>query len=195
MSIIVVDKPLGIFTRQLYKRHRARKICHVGTLDYCAAGKIILLTDESTKLSSLIVSSTKGYYFSILLGYSTTTDDIYGTIFSSLKNFDISNIKNYIQNLSGPYRQEVPMISAKRSKGIRLYKINRKQTEYQKSEKYVECYIRKIEVLDCTDKIIYISVIADGCFYVRALCVTIRKIFGYDSCISFIYRFYYDSNL
>ena len=57
-----------------------RKIGHTGTLDPNATGLMIVLSDKDTKANQFLVSDSKEYIAECLIGCSTDTLDIDGSI-------------------------------------------------------------------------------------------------------------------
>ncbi len=132
-NIILVDKPKDITSFQVIKIMRKKlgikKIGHAGTLDPLATGLMILGVDKGTKKLDQFIKLDKVYNASILIGKKTSTGDLYKNCEiikeQKISNNDINNIKNNIENilndLFGVIKLKVPIYSAIKIKGKRLY--------------------------------------------------------------------------
>lgn len=127
--IVFINKPIGIFTRKAYKSiaSKYKKCGHAGTLDLFAKGVLIVGTDSDTKKLSLFVNCFKSYYFELVWGIETETNDIFGkTILKkSLEYIDLCKIHACIYDiLLNNYYQLPPRKCAKKLLGTRMYKMN-----------------------------------------------------------------------
>lgn len=145
-GILVVNKPKGITSRDVVNRVskilKTKKIGHTGTLDPLAEGVLILTIGKCTKLSDFLTSKYKEYVSTFILGYETDTLDITG---KTTKHSDIQitkeQIKEAILNFKGSYMQEVPLYSAVKIDGKKLY-------EYAREGKTIDLPSREVEITD-----------------------------------------------
>jgi tRNA pseudouridine55 synthase len=81
-GILNINKPAAISSydciRQLKPVFNPKKIGHAGTLDPIATGVLLILLNEATKISRLLMSLPKEYEAKIRFGIATDTDDITG---------------------------------------------------------------------------------------------------------------------
>ena len=75
----LIDKPIGMSSFEALKKIRKtlgiKKIGHGGTLDPLATGCMIIATEKSTKLLSLLDHASKDYIFTVKLdGKSDSLD-------------------------------------------------------------------------------------------------------------------------
>lgn len=75
----LIDKPIGMSSFEALKKIRKtlgiKKIGHGGTLDPLATGCMIIATEKSTKLLSLLDHASKEYIFTVKLdGKSDSLD-------------------------------------------------------------------------------------------------------------------------
>ena len=82
----VVAKLRGIFGQ--------KKVGHTGTLDPMAEGVLIVLLGQATRLSDLILTSSKRYIATARLGVVTDTDDISGNVTGGLIE---KGFRNYLK--------------------------------------------------------------------------------------------------
>ena len=153
----MVYKPVGMtpyeLTLKIKKKYPyIKKIAYVYRLDPMAHGEILILINESCKLTNKFIqyNSYKIYEFSILFGVSTDTLDILGNILENkISNFNLQLILEKKNKLIGEYFQEYPIFSSKtisfNGKMIPLWKLKDKikEIEIPKKRIHVE-YIKYI---------------------------------------------------
>ena len=144
-GIIVINKPKDYTSRDIVnivsKKLNTKKVGHTGTLDPLATGVLVLPIGRALKVSELLTSNTKEYIAEVILGYETDMLDITGTeikrnIPSVTKEELIKVLKNYI----GKYNQEVPLYSAVKVGGRKLYEYARSGIPVTPPSKEVEIY-------------------------------------------------------
>lgn len=172
-EIIVVYKPTDYTSRDVVNKliymKGTRKIGHTGTLDPLATGVLVCVTNKYTKLVEIITGLEKEYIASIKLGISTDTLDITGEVIktSNVEYYDKDYIKKILNSFVGEYSSEVPLYSAVRVKGKRLYEYARNNIEVDVPIRNV--YIKDIELIDYKDDIITFRVVVSKGTYVRSL--------------------------
>lgn len=144
-GIIVIDKPKDYTSRDIVnivsKKLNTKKVGHTGTLDPLATGVLVLPIGRALKVSELLTSNTKEYVAEVILGYETDMLDITGTeikrnVPSVTKEELLKVLKSYI----GKYNQEVPLYSAVKVGGRKLYEYARSGTPVTPPSKEVEIY-------------------------------------------------------
>ena len=144
-GIIVINKPKDYTSRDIVnivsKKLNNKKVGHTGTLDPLATGVLVLPIGRALKVSELLTSNTKEYIAEVILGYETDMLDITGTeikrnIPSVTKEELLKVLKSYI----GKYNQEVPLYSAVKVGGRKLYEYARSGTPVIPPSKEVEVY-------------------------------------------------------
>ncbi|MGN0142389.1 MAG: tRNA pseudouridine(55) synthase, partial [Roseburia sp.] len=104
-SFDVVAKLRGIL--------KTRKIGHTGTLDPDAEGVLPVCLGKATKVCDLLTDKSKEYVAVMLLGKTTDTQDISGTV---LREAEVSvteqEVREAILAMQGDYMQIPPMYSA-----------------------------------------------------------------------------------
>ena len=129
-GILVVNKPIGMTSRDvvniLNKALNTKKIGHTGTLDPIASGVLVCLIGKYTKLANELTNKEKEYIASFDLGYLTDSLDSDGTIIAEKEcKKNEEEIKKTVLSFKKTYMQEVPIYSAVKVKGKRLYKYAR----------------------------------------------------------------------
>lgn len=144
-GIIIINKPKDYTSRDIVnivsKKLNTKKVGHTGTLDPLATGVLVLPIGRALKVSELLTSNTKEYIAEVILGYETDMLDITGTeikrnIPSVTKEELLKVLKSYI----GKYNQEVPLYSAVKVGGRKLYEYARSGTPVTPPSKEVEVY-------------------------------------------------------
>ena len=124
-----------------------KKVGHTGTLDPLATGVLVLCVGKATKLVDLITSNDKEYIAEVTLGIETDTLDSEGEV---LKKEDVNvtkmDIENTLNSFVGKYMQEVPIYSAVKVNGKKLYEYAREKKEVTLPKREVE--IKEIELID-----------------------------------------------
>ena len=148
-AVIGVNKPKGFTSfdvvAKLRKILKTKKIGHAGTLDPLATGVLPILVGKATKLCDLICDNYKEYVADFKLGVLTDTLDITGKILlTSSVSVSKLDIKNALQKYLGEFYQTVPMYSAVKVNGQKLYNLARKGQEAERPKKLVK--ISKLEL-------------------------------------------------
>lgn len=141
-AVIGINKPKGFtsfdIVAKLRKVLKTRKIGHAGTLDPMATGVLPILVGKATKLCDLICDNYKEYIADFKLGVLTDTLDITGKV---LLTSDVRvtklDIGNALQKYLGELYQTVPMYSAVKVNGQKLYNLARKGQEVKRPKKLV----------------------------------------------------------
>ena len=152
-----------------------RKIGHTGTLDPNATGLMIVLSDKDTKANQFLVSDSKEYIAECLIGCSTDTLDIDGSIIEEKEETmpDRNDIDNALKSFLGDSMQLPPMTSAIKVDGKKLY-------EYQREGKTVELEPRpvnvsEIELLNVNERTFSFRCKVSSGTYIRVLLQDILK--------------------
>lgn len=123
---------------------KIKEVGHSGTLDPLATGLMVLLVGEATKLSSYVTEGDKSYQVGLKLGVTTDTLDISGQILTEQQVFSSQNeIENAALQLKGEFNLPVPMYSAKKIDGKKLY-------EYARNGEIIEQPYKVMKFWDIT---------------------------------------------
>lgn len=150
-GVIVVDKPKGKTSREIVdivgKNYKTKKVGHTGTLDPLATGVLIICIGKATKIVEFITSYDKEYIATFKLGVLTDSLDIEGTIISDNKIIvSKEDVERALKESIGTYMQEVPIYSAVRINGKKLYEYAREGLEVKLPKHEVN--ISKLELLN-----------------------------------------------
>lgn len=152
----IVGKALGI-----------KKVGHTGTLDPIATGLLVITVGQATKIGELLVKEDKEYIASFKLGNLTDTLDITGKVLDTKEVPNNIDINPALKHFETTYLQEVPIYSAVKVKGKKLY-------EYARNSEFVdlpkkEVTIKKIELLAENDGEYVIKCLVSKGTYIRSL--------------------------
>ncbi len=154
-GVLVVNKEKDYTSRDIVniisKTLKTKKVGHTGTLDPLATGVLVVTVGEATKISELLTSSFKEYIADIELGTETDTLDITGNILKEETVFKTKEeIENILSSMIGSYDQEVPIYSAVKINGKKLYEYAREKEEVELPKRKVE--VKEIELLNYRQK-------------------------------------------
>lgn len=171
-GILVVNKEKDMTSRDvinnLNRIFHTKKIGHTGTLDPIAEGVLVTCIGQATKLVELLTSSTKEYIAKIKLGIATDTLDITGkTIATSNTRITPSEVKKTLNSFLGQSYQEVPLYSAIKINGRKLYEYARHNETIKLPERLIEVY--KIELLSFNNDEIEFKCLVSKGTYIRSL--------------------------
>lgn len=151
-GLLLVDKPSGITSHDVVARLRrilkTKAVGHSGTLDPLASGLMACLINEGTKLSQYILEGDKGYRVRLQFGLRTDTLDITGEVLET-KPVDLTSeqILKAADSLQGEMELEVPVYSAIKVQGKKLYEYARSEEEVQVPKKIMKFWsVKPIEV-------------------------------------------------
>ncbi len=142
-GFLIINKPVGYTSRDVVnivgKSLKTKKVGHTGTLDPIASGVLVICIGRYTKLVDHLTSLEKEYIAEIKLGVMTDTLDITGNILEE-KDFNLTKeqITETLKKFIGKYKMEVPIYSAIKVKGKKLYEYARKNIEVELPVKEVD---------------------------------------------------------
>ena len=195
-EIILINKPKGYTSRDIVnivsKKLNTKKVGHFGTLDPLADGLLIIGTGSYTKLGNFLKDDTKEYIAEVLIGASTDTYDTEGTILEKLESVNITKdeIKKILKSFKKTYNQEVPIYSATKVNGKKLYEYARSGIKVELPKKGVTIY--DIELIDLYEKegnkyFSFEAKVSKGT-YIRSLINDISKELNIPLCMSALTR-------
>lgn len=169
---IIVNKAPNMTSRDviniLNKKFNTKSIGHIGTLDPIAEGVLVCLIGKYTKLTDILINHDKEYIASFKLGILTDTLDITGKILKEEKvNLTKEEIQKTILSFKGTYNQEVPIYSAVKINGKKLYEYARNNEKITLPKREVNIY--DIELLNIDNECLTIKTKVSKGTYIRSL--------------------------
>lgn len=136
-AVLLCDKPAGITSHDMVVRVRRERGCkagHAGTLDPFATGLLLILLGRATRLQRFLVGLPKTYVATARLGWRSSTGDPDGEL------IETGRLPESLELPIGRVRQRVPMTSAVRVGGERLYRKAHRGETVETPEREVEVY-------------------------------------------------------
>ena len=180
-GILIVQKEQGFTSHDVVAKLRGickqKKIGHTGTLDPNATGVLPVCLGQATKLCDLLTDHDKEYIAELLLGKTTDTQDIWGTVLTDTgdlwKSLTEKQVEDAILSFVGDQMQLPPMYSALKVNGKKLYELARAGIQVERERRPVTFY--EIEILEMNLPRVKIRVSCSRGTYIRTLCADIGE--------------------
>lgn len=146
-----IDKPSGMTSRAVVDRVcrivNSKRVGHAGTLDPLATGVLVVAVGKATRLVEYVQNQHKTYRAGFLLGQSSDTDDVEGTIVVNENTAApaLKEIENALVDFSGRIEQVPPKFSAIKLQGKRAYDLARSGAEVELKPRPVDVFRIEIE--------------------------------------------------
>jgi len=174
-SVLLYDKPAGVTSHDVVarvRRERDLKAGHAGTLDPFATGLLLILLGRATRLQRFLVGLPKTYLATARLGWRSSTGDSDGEL------TETGNVPVSLELPTGTVRQRVPMTSAVRVGGERLYKKAHRGEVVETPERDVE--VHRAELLSSDGEHAHYEIECSAGTYVRTLVETLDDAYCSD---------------
>lgn len=172
-GIINIYKEKGFTSHDVVAKLRGichqKKIGHTGTLDPDAEGVLPVCLGNATSLCDLLTCDGKEYEAVLLLGITTDTQDISGTILEQKDvNLSEADVLLCIKDFIGDIEQIPPMYSALKVNGRKLYELAREGKSVERKPRRIT--IDSIEIKDVDMPRITMRISCSKGTYIRTLC-------------------------
>jgi tRNA pseudouridine55 synthase len=167
-SVLLFDKPAGVTSHDVVarvRRERGLKAGHAGTLDPFATGLLLILLGRATRLQRFLVGLPKTYLATARLGWRSSTGDPDGEL------TETGGVPGDLALPTGTVRQRVPMTSAVRVGGERLYKKAHRGEVVETPERDVQ--VHRAELLSKDGERAHYEIECSAGTYVRTLVETL----------------------
>ena len=183
-GILLIDKPEGLTSHDVVARVRrqlrptVQKVGHAGTLDPFATGLLVVLVGRATKLARFFVDLPKEYECTVQFGVRSDTGDLTGVLGETGVTTTREAVDAVLAGFLGTVMQQVPMTSAVKVDGERLYKKAHRGEVVETPVKEVE--ISAIEILDFDEELqtMRCRIACSKGTYVRQLAIDIGEAVG-----------------
>ncbi len=170
-AVLYVNKKKGMTSfdvvNEISNLFGIKRVGHTGTLDPLAEGVMLVCIGKATKIVELLTAKDKEYIAEVQLGIKTDTLDITGNILEEKEVANNLKIKETLNHFKKTYLQEVPIYSAVKVHGKKLYEYARKNIEVELPKK--EVTIKEIELLSSNNNTFkFKCLVTKGC-YIRSL--------------------------
>lgn len=147
------------------RRERGCKAGHAGTLDPFATGLLLVLLDGATRVQRFLVELPKTYLATARLGWRSSSGDPEGEL------TETGRLPQALELPTGTVRQHVPMTSAVRVGGERLYRKAHRGETVATPPRDIEIY--RAELLDYDAESARYEIECSSGTYVRTLVETL----------------------
>ena len=191
-GVVNINKEKGYTSHDVVAKLRGivgqKKIGHTGTLDPDATGVLPVCLGKATKLCDMLTDKDKTYETVMLLGKTTDTQDISGTVLEegSVDKIDEDAVVKCIGKFVGDYMQVPPMYSALKVNGKKLYELARQGIEVERKARPV--VIHDIKILEVNLPRVRVEVSCSKGTYIRTLCHDIGQKLGCGACMEELIR-------
>jgi tRNA pseudouridine55 synthase len=138
LTVLLCDKPAGMTSRALVqavrREHGCEKAGHAGTLDPFATGLLLVMLDDATRVQRYLTDLPKTYRAKAKPGWRSSTGDPEGELVMT------GRVPSSMELPTGTIRQRVPMTSAVRLRGERLYRKAHRGEVVETPQRDVEIY-------------------------------------------------------
>jgi tRNA pseudouridine55 synthase len=174
-TVLLYDKPAGVTSHDVVakvRRERGLKAGHAGTLDPFATGLLLILLGRATRLQRFLVGLPKIYLATARLGWRSSTGDPDGEL------TETGRVPTALELPTGTVRQRVPMTSAVRVGGERLYKKAHRGEVVETPERDVQ--VHRAQLLSSSGEFAHFEVECSAGTYVRTLVETLGDAYCSD---------------
>jgi tRNA pseudouridine55 synthase len=174
-EVLLCDKPAGVTSHDVVARVRRELGCkagHAGTLDPFATGLLLVLLERATRLQRFLVGLPKTYLATARLGWRSSTGDPDGEL------TETGRVPAALELPTGTVRQRVPMTSAVRVGGERLYRKAHRGESVETPVRDVD--IHRAELLSAEGGYAHYEIECSAGTYVRTLIETLEDAYCSD---------------
>ena len=180
-GLVIVNKEEGITSQGVVNRIKrifgVSKAGHTGTLDPMATGVLPVLIGRGVKASEFMLTSNKHYGATLLLGVTTNTEDVTGTVLTECEvNLSEAEVMTAISRFVGEIMQTPPMYSALKVGGKKLCDLARRGETVEREARPVTVY--SIDARQINEREYYLDVVCSKGTYIRTLCADIGASLG-----------------
>lgn len=191
-GVINIRKEKGFTSHDVVAKLRGivgqKKIGHTGTLDPDATGVLPVCFGKATKLCDMLTDKNKTYETVLLLGKTTDTQDISGTVLEEKSTEEVTeaDVIAAVQSFVGAYDQIPPMYSALKVNGKKLYELAREGIVIERKARRVEIF--EIQIKEIALPRVRMEVSCSKGTYIRTLCQDIGEKLGCGGCMEELIR-------
>lgn len=167
-AALLVDKPVGPTSHDVVariRRERACKVGHAGTLDPFASGLLVVLLGKATRLQRYLMPLPKAYTATARLGWRSSTGDPTGELMRT------GTLPQALELPTGSVVQRVPMTSAVKVGGERLYRKAHRGEDIETPER--EVVVHSASLLSSDEERATFEIRCSSGTYVRTLVETL----------------------
>lgn len=192
LGFLNVDKPSGPTSHDVIQQLRQitgiQRLGHTGTLDPLASGVLPICVGKATRLSEYLSSADKRYLALVHLGQSSSTYDAEGQLspVTDVSGIHEQDILFALAELTGEIKQAVPIFSAVKQGGKKLYQLAR--AGVQVSPPMRQVFIHELNLKRWCTTQLWIEVHCSSGTYIRSLAHDIGEKLGVGAHLSALKR-------
>jgi tRNA pseudouridine55 synthase len=181
-GVININKPSGMTSHDVVDEVRriaeTRRVGHTGTLDPMATGVLPICVGQATKIAQFLLAVDKEYLVEMVLGTITDSQDTTGKVVEerAVPEIGEDEILSVLEKFTGEIEQIPPMISAKKHRGERLYKLAREGVEVEREPCRIT--IHELELVSVNLPLVRFRLHCSKGTYVRTLCHDMGEALG-----------------
>ena len=191
-GLLNINKPSGITSRDVVNRVqrlvRGVKAGHAGTLDPLATGVLVVALGPATRLVEFVQRMPKTYVGTFLLGRSSDTEDIEGTVveLDHPPRPTRPEIEAVLPAFIGTIQQRPPDFSALKVQGRRAYAVARRGEAVELQPRPIEIY--RLTVMRYEYPELQLEICCGSGTYVRSLGRDVAQALGTAAVMSALVR-------
>jgi tRNA pseudouridine55 synthase len=183
-GVLLVSKPAGITSHDVVEHVRrlplanSAKVGHAGTLDPFATGLLLVLVGQATRVQRFFMTLPKTYRAHVLFGATSDTGDPDGFVTPTGVGTDEQKIRQALPQLIGDINQSVPLTSAVKVGGERLYRKARRGEQFETPTRMVR--VERLDLLSFDEETQHgeLELDCSSGTYVRQLVADLGRICG-----------------
>jgi tRNA pseudouridine55 synthase len=182
-GILLVSKPVGITSHDVVERVRVSlpgrvKVGHAGTLDPFASGLLIVLVGRATRAQRYLMALPKEYRARARFGFRSDTGDPTGEVVATGGHASEDAVRAALPQLTGEIRQRVPLTSAVKVGGERLYRKARRGEQFEAPVRTVNVSRLALTEFDEAKQTGVLEIECSSGTYVRRLAIDLGELCG-----------------
>jgi tRNA pseudouridine55 synthase len=183
-GVLLVRKPAGPTSHDIVTQvrrsdlGRGLKVGHAGTLDPFATGLLIVLIAQATRFQRYFMALGKTYRTTARLGAVSDTGDRTGTVTPTGTACDEATLREALPSLVGEVDQRVPLVSAVKVGGERLYRKARRGEQFETPVRTVRIDALELAGFDRQAQTAELEVACGSGTYVRQLVADLGELLG-----------------
>jgi tRNA pseudouridine55 synthase len=183
-GVLLIDKPVGLTSHDVVAHVRrklrpaVKKVGHAGTLDPFATGLLVVLVGRATKLARFFVDLPKEYVCTMRFGVRSDTGDLTGELVETGLTTTRADVEAALPEFLGTVMQRVPMTSAVKVEGERLYKKAHRGEVVETPVKEVEITAIELLAFDEAAQTMRCRIACSKGTYVRQIAIDLGEAVG-----------------
>ena len=183
-GVLLVSKPPGVTSHDVVEGIRrsqigaGRRVGHAGTLDPFATGLLIVLVGRATRVQRFFMALPKTYRTAARFGAVSDTGDPTGRLADTGACAGEEELRAALSRLVGEIEQRVPLTSAVKVGGERLYHKARRGERFETPTRQVR--VERLELIrfDDDEQLAELAVECSSGTYIRQLVTDLGELTG-----------------